>query len=184
MGHTLGTATIDMVSLGVALAVAVVAAITDIRKGKVYNWLTAPAVVLGLGLAFALSGLAGLGLSLFGIAVGLAVWFLQPLIGKPLGGGDVKLLIAVGALTGHMLLLRILLLSCVWAGAIAIVLAITRGKLWPCLKETICHLFSSLAAKTAGPLQSRVEGAKVPFAAATALGIVTTLVMLGTSSVI
>jgi len=184
MGHTLGTETIELVSLGVALAVAVVAAITDIRKGKVYNWLTAPAVVLGLGLTFALSGLAGLGLSLFGIAVGLAVWFLQPLIGKPLGGGDVKLLIAVGALTGHVLLLRILLLSCVWAGVIAIVLAIARGKLWPCLKETIYHLFSSLAARTASPLQSRVEGAKVPFAAATALGIVTTLVMLGTPGLI
>lgn len=182
MGHTLGTETIELVPLGVALAVAVVAAVTDIRKGKVYNWLTAPAVVLGLGLTLVLSGPAGLQLSLFGIAIGLAVWFLQPLIGKPLGGGDVKLLIAVGALTGHVLLLRILLLSCVWAGAIAIVLAVLRGKLWPCLKETMCHLFSSLVARTAGPLQSRVEGAKVPFAAATALGIVTTLVMLGAPS--
>jgi prepilin peptidase CpaA len=182
MGHTLGTQTIDVVPLAVALAVAVVAAVTDIRKGKVYNWLTAPAVVVGVGLTFLLSGPPGLKYSLFGIAVGLAVWFLQPLIGKPLGGGDVKLLIAVGALTGHLLLLRILLLSCVWAGLIAVVVAIARGKLWPCLKETLCHLFSSLAARTAGPLQSRAEGAKVPFAAATALGIVTTLVMLGTPS--
>jgi prepilin peptidase CpaA len=182
MGYTLGTETMVMVPLGVALAVAVVAAITDIRKGKVYNWLTAPAVVLGLGLALVLSGPTGLKWSLFGIAIGLAVWFVQPLIGKPLGGGDVKLLIAVGALTGHVLLLRILLLSCLWAGLIAIVLAVARGKLWPCLKETICHLFSAFVARAAGPLQSRIEGARVPFAAATALGIVTTLVMLGAPS--
>jgi prepilin peptidase CpaA len=179
MGHALGTETIETVSLGVALAVAAVATVTDLRKGKVYNWLTAPAVVLGLGLTLVLSGPAGLKFSLFGIGVGLAVWVLQPLIGKPLGGGDVKLLIAVGSLTGHLLLLRILLLSCVWAGAIAIVLAIVRGKLWPCLKETACHLLSSLAARTAGPVQTRAEGTRVPFAAATVLGILSTLVMLG-----
>ena len=183
MVHALGTETIGMVSLVAALAVAVVATVTDLRKGKVYNWLTAPAVVLGLGLTLVLSGPAGLKLSLFGIAIGLAVWVLQPIIGKPLGGGDVKLLIAVGSLTGHVLLLRILLLSCVWAGAIAIVLAIVRGKLWPCVKETVCHLISSLAARTVSPLQSRVEGTRVPFAAATVLGILSTLVMVGIPSV-
>jgi len=88
-------------------AIAVVAAIWDFVSGKIPNILTLGGVLLGLSLHTAVGyvdggsagALRGFGASLTGIAV----CSLVPLVSygrKEMGGGDVKLFAAIGALCG------------------------------------------------------------------------------------
>ncbi len=80
---------------------------TDLKSGKIYNWVTMPAMAGGLLLNFMIAGpsgaYAGLLNSCYGILVALIVFVFPYLIGA-LGGGDVKLLMAIGALKGHIFL--------------------------------------------------------------------------------
>lgn len=90
-----------------ALTVTAIAAAVDARTGHIPNWLTLP--VLGIAPVFAFAsgyaaggvgtGVAMLGTSLLGAflcALGPVVAFMR----GGLGGGDVKLLAAIGALLG------------------------------------------------------------------------------------
>ncbi|MFV1959997.1 MAG: prepilin peptidase, partial [Planctomycetota bacterium] len=73
---------------------------TDVRDGKVYNRLTYPAALLGLVLnATVRPPGVGLGQASLGLAVGFIPLFLAFAVGG-LGGGDVKLMGAVGAFLG------------------------------------------------------------------------------------
>jgi len=77
----------------------VVAAVIDGWKLKVPNWLTFPMVISGWVASTILFGWAGLGWSLLGTAVGLALLLPAYAIGG-MGAGDVKLLAGVGAWIG------------------------------------------------------------------------------------
>jgi len=82
------------------VALVVVGAYTDIRDRKIYDKTTFPAMAAGLvlaGLAAGWPGLRGAGL---GILVAFAV-FLIPTEAGAVGGGDAKLMLAVGALEGY-----------------------------------------------------------------------------------
>jgi len=82
-----------------ALIATLIAAFTDTRTGRIPNWLTYPALVLGPLFALALSGLQPMLLSMLGILVCALVPTL--LFAKSaMGGGDVKLLAALGGLLG------------------------------------------------------------------------------------
>lgn len=83
----------------ILMAVVIVAAATDLRSGRVYNWLVYPATVVGLLLGLAAGGWAGLKDHTLAAAIGFGLMFLCYAIGG-MGGGDVKLMAAVGALGG------------------------------------------------------------------------------------
>jgi prepilin peptidase CpaA len=125
MGHWLAFALL--------CATLVVAAVLDWRTGLVPNWLTYPAIVAGL-LFWTVAGLAtrggagaleGLLNSLGGFAAGFlpfaALFFLLGSIGEESGGGDVKLLGAIGALLGSW---RHTLDAVVYGYVVALVLAV------------------------------------------------------------
>lgn len=79
---------------------------TDLRYGKIYNFITMPAIGAGLVLnAFSNPGghISGL-LTSFAAAAGAFVFFIIPYKLGALGGGDVKLMMAIGALKGHIFL--------------------------------------------------------------------------------
>jgi len=80
---------------------------TDLKSGKIYNTLTLPAIAGGLLLNYMAPGqpsaYAGLLDSVYGILLALIVFIFPYLIGA-LGGGDVKLLMAIGALKGYLFL--------------------------------------------------------------------------------
>jgi prepilin peptidase CpaA len=82
-----------------AVAVAAVAAVTDHRTGHIPNWLTLPALFAGLFLGGMIGAAEGLLRSFFGaLLCGAVPWLLWRR--GALGGGDVKLLAALGALLG------------------------------------------------------------------------------------
>jgi prepilin peptidase CpaA len=86
----------------VSVTVALVAAVTDLRSGRIPNWLTFSAALVGLaGHSFA-QGVAGATASFVGIAICAAVPGIvyRSSQGRGIGGGDIKLLAALGALLG------------------------------------------------------------------------------------
>ena len=89
-----------MLSLTVfACAVALAAAATDIRERRIPNLLTLPGIALGIVLNGVLGGTGGLLWSVSGLLVG-GLTFLPFFLRGGLGGGDVKLMAAVGAIAG------------------------------------------------------------------------------------
>src|SRR4030095_1450397 len=89
----------------VVAAAAVTAAAIDLRIRRVPNVLTAGIALVGLGLAAMGLARVVLSLSFAGCLVGLGVMLPGYLIGA-MGGGDVKLLAAVGTLLGPGATLR------------------------------------------------------------------------------
>jgi prepilin peptidase CpaA len=85
----------------IALLVGVVAAITDYRTGRIPNRLTFSAMLLGFA-GHSLQGLASGVESLLGTAVCTAVPGMVYKVsrGQGIGGGDIKLFAALGALLG------------------------------------------------------------------------------------
>lgn len=71
----------------------------DLRRRHISNWLTGGGAAAGLLLGLATGGWRGLAAALAGAAVGFVVFLLFYLVGG-MGGGDVKLMAAFGALMG------------------------------------------------------------------------------------
>jgi prepilin peptidase CpaA len=105
--------------------VLIVAAVIDGWKLKVPNWITFPLVLSGWIYSTAYFGWEGLGWSLLGTVVGLALLLPAYAIGG-MGAGDVKLLAGVGAWMWSTTTLYAFCVSALVGGAIAIVMVLWR----------------------------------------------------------
>ncbi|WP_373231872.1 prepilin peptidase [Cohnella sp.] len=83
----------------VLLIVLSICVITDLKNRKIYNIVIFPAMVFAFLFHVLSDGWAGLGFSLLGFTLGLAILIIPFLMGG-MGAGDVKLLALVGALQG------------------------------------------------------------------------------------
>ena len=102
------------------LALTLLAAWSDWRSRRIPNWLTVPAIVLGIGVNTLAAGWPGAKASLEG--AGLALIILLPFVLKRgLGAGDWKLMAAVGAFLGPLFFLVALLVSVLVSGLMAMV---------------------------------------------------------------
>ena len=116
---------LPLVLQAVLLAVAIVAAIFDARYRRIPNWLVLAGLLLGIGLNAFLSEWAGLRSSLLGIGLAFLIYFPLYLL-RGMGAGDVKLMAAVGAITGWANWLGIFFLTAIVGGVAAIALLIGR----------------------------------------------------------
>lgn len=116
-------------SVEICLAIMVlIAAVSDIRSRTIPNWLTLAGIGAGLALHTYLSGWAGLKFAAAGLGVS-AVIFLPLFALRFLGGGDVKLMGAVGALSGVQNLIAIFIVDAILGGVAALVLVVVKGRL-------------------------------------------------------
>jgi prepilin peptidase CpaA len=92
----------------ICIIVAFIGMVTDTYKGKIYNWLTFPSIVLGWGLCFWLNGLPGLGYSFLATILGIAIYLPLAIIGA-YGMGDVKLMGAIGSICGSIFVFNVFL---------------------------------------------------------------------------
>ena len=107
-----------------------VAAVVDLRIHRIPNYLTVPTAVLGIAYhTFAPSGL-GMLVGLAGFAVGFGLLLIPGLMGGG-GMGDVKLLAALGAWLGPIMMLIAFAVSIICAAMLALAIVanstMTRG---------------------------------------------------------
>lgn len=118
----------ELVAFIAAILISGIAALTDWRAGKVPNWLTYPLLVLGplaYGIAHGSSGAISsvLGIFVCGL-VPMLLWFQGAV-----GGGDVKMIAAIGAVMGPLRGLEVELISLVVAALYALGRLAWEGKL-------------------------------------------------------
>lgn len=164
-----------------AVFLAVWAGGMDWRFRRIPNWLTLP----GLAVGFVVNGLAdgwpGLKASLLGAGLGLAI-LLPFVLLRALGGGDWKLVGALGAFLGPGRLVEVLIGSMLVAGVMALVVIVYKGRIRQSLRNMAHMLGSLVTLRLPGPEVSldNPESAKVPFGVAVAV----TVVLLGVERVL
>jgi prepilin peptidase CpaA len=109
-------------------AVVAIAAIFDIRFRRIPNWLVLAGIFAGFVWNSYAFGLTGLAHAAEGLGVGFILYFPLYLL-RARGAGDVKLLAAVGAITGPGNCVWIFFLTAILGGLIALVLLLVRGRL-------------------------------------------------------
>lgn len=137
-----------------AVAITAIAAIYDWRKGQIPNWVTLGPLGAGL-LAHALLGLVSHGMrgafwSLVGSLLGAIACGLVPALlwwKGAIGGGDLKLLLALGALLGPMLGIEAELYGFVAAALYAPARLAYEGKLLRTLGNTAALAFNPVLPK-------------------------------------
>jgi prepilin peptidase CpaA len=170
--------------LAVVLFAAVIAAVTDIWKFRVYNALTLP--LIASGLLFHVTVGQGIGDSLLGMLFGFGTLVVLYLVGG-MGAGDVKLMAGVGAWLGMKLTFYVFIASSISAGIYAVVLMILGGRLIETVVnlQILVHRMATLG-KYLGS-DDRVEAEVIrpdrrrriiPFGAMVAVGVVATLLYL------
>ncbi len=107
---------------------------SDLRWRRIPNCLTLPAIALGFLLNFLGNGWNGLIFAFFGFLVGMGLLILPYLLGG-MGGGDVKLMGALGAMLGSYAVLNIFLYATLVGGGMAIAVAIANRNLVETLKK-------------------------------------------------
>jgi prepilin peptidase CpaA len=112
------------------------AAAFDFQSRRVPNWLTLPALLLGIGLNVFLFHIAGLWISLEGLGLACLVYLPLYLL-RGMGAGDVKLMAAVGAIVGPANWFGIFLLTSLLGGAFALVLIAAKGR----FRQTIGNIW-------------------------------------------
>jgi prepilin peptidase CpaA len=127
----------------IILSIVSIAGYLDVRFGRIPNRFTGVALLLGLCAHALTSGWGGLGRSVAGAAVGTVLLF--PLfVLRALGGGDVKLVAALGAAVTSRPLLDILLLTLWIAAALAVPVIVWRWSWRPAasrLRAAIAHFW-------------------------------------------
>lgn len=108
-----------------AVLIVIAACISDVATARIPNALTVSAAVLGL--LFHAAAPPGLGIAhpVFGVLVGLAVFFPLFALGA-MGAGDVKLMAAVGAWVGWKSIVFVALYGSLAGGLLALIVAARR----------------------------------------------------------
>ena len=112
----------------VAIGVGITACVTDLRSRRIPNMLTFGAAGAALAYGVATGGWTGLGSAALGWGIG-ALAFIVPFALGGLGGGDVKLLAALGAWLGPVGAFWVALYAGVAGGVMALLVALATGSL-------------------------------------------------------
>ena len=163
---------------GIVVGASVVAMAFDLKSRRIPNLLTLPLLVAGLTAAVATRGAAGLADSLAGcLLLGLPYVALFLFAGG--GGGDAKLMGAIGAWVGFASGVTVLLAVAISGGVIGLAYAAMRGRLRPVLNNL--RVMGAGVARTAWRVHTPSEAAalmpdhaammKMPYGVAICVGV-------------
>ena len=165
-----------------AAVCALIGAGFDLRSRRIPNFVTGPAMLLGLLLHLSLDGWHGL---LSALASGLlcGIIFVIFYLAGGMGAGDVKLISAAGCLAGMSHAAYLLVLTSLAGGVMALALALARGR----LKQTLCNVLALTSHHSQAGLTPHPEinvlntnTLRLPYGVAIAAGCTLTLCLLGT----
>lgn len=146
-------------------------ALIDLRLRRVPNWLTLGIATLGIVMAGFRLGAVSMAAALVGFALGFTLMLPGHFIGAT-GGGDVKLLAALGTILGPFGILTAFLYAAVAGGVLALVVAMRRRSLGATMER------ASTLVRTRGANVAEIEGAstnnRFAYAPAIAIGAMAT----------
>ncbi len=119
---------VQYIPMSVVLLASLVAAVTDLRRLRIYNALTLPLIVSGMVYQGWVGGQLGIAHSVVAVAVSGGILLIPYILGG-IGAGDVKLMAGVGAWLGMPLTVYVFLASSLAAGVYAAVLLLRYGGL-------------------------------------------------------
>lgn len=166
-----------MIRIVIALPLAVLAVINDIKTFKIKNSLTLSFAILGFITNFILFGKEGLKDSLLGFVLPIIVLFLFFTL-KMLGAGDIKLFSAFGSILGVKGVIDVMLYSFFAGGIIAFILILVRRNGLVRLKyfyRYILACFLTRSILSYGDLDKKDNG-RFRFAYAIMMGLILTLI--------
>ena len=165
------------------IVLALACTFTDLWKGKIYNAVTYTAMIAGVVLQIALHGAGGIPLALGGFAVGFFPTFLLFALGG-MGGGDVKLLGAIGVLAGPVPTTQVMIVAFLFGGFFALIKLAWQGQLFRTLGRTLRY-FAGLMVPGLG--RTTLEGhqrVEIRFGLAICLAVIAVLLSLRAGGVV
>ena len=171
-GETVRDIVIGM-SDGLTVPFALAAGFADLRWRRIPNWLTYPAIPIAVLLHWIIAGKYAALLSLAGVAIGLAV-LLPFVLLRMLGGGDWKLVGALGAFFGARRLAPIFFLTLMISAIMALALVLWQRRIGQTLRNMGRITISLFTLQSLGTEHSIDDpaSAKVPFGIAAAIAVV------------
>ena len=160
-----------------AVGIAIAGCVTDLRSRKVPNALTFGATAGAFAFFLITAGWPALGWSAGGWLVGLLM-FLPLFALRGIGGGDVKLLAALGAWVGPAQVVWLALYTALAGGAFALIVALSRGY----ARQAFANVWSLLTFWRVAGLQPHpaltidsATAVRLPYALPIAAGLAVTL---------
>lgn len=142
---------------------------TDMRFGRIYNKLTLPCMAAGVTLGLINSGFLGMLGSIAGAGLVMAL-FLALGQKAGIGGGDIKMMMAVGALMGVRFAVWAMLFTAVAGAVLAIVVMASHGSLAATLRKMTARLYAKLTFRIPVEISSGSRGLKFRYSPAIAIG--------------
>jgi prepilin peptidase CpaA len=174
----------------IVLIAALIAAVTDVWKFKVYNALTLPLMAGGLLYHGVAGGPAALADSALGLLFGFAILLMFYAMGA-MGSGDVKLMAAIGAWLGMPMTFYVFIASALAGGLYAVTLLVLAGGiqeavinmhiLWLRMVSFSRHLGSDERIEAEVKRDDR-RRRLIPYAAMVAIGVISTLLWVHVGS--
>ena len=161
------------------LTVLIAACLYDVLTRRVPNWLTVGMLCAGLGARFVEHGIEAAGMGILGAVAGLAI-LIFPFHKRWVAGGDVKLLVAIGAWLGPLELALAALVASVVGGLLSVYYLLrSPGERQ---KEILTNLRLSFFIRTIPDIGPRSKRESPPYTLALAAGAITILI-LGRSNI-
>lgn len=166
---------VTLLALGTLVVVIVASVYTELKESRIPNWITGSGILVGLLLGYVPGGLS-FGASVGGFCVGFGFLFLFYMFGG-LGGGDVKLMGAVGALLGYPLVLATLVYTAFVGAIMAVFVLIWRRDLWQGILRAFYVFFRF---RRSAPDETTDDGAEqtsvtIPYGIAICIGCIMTV---------
>jgi len=153
-----------------------VSAYWDLRYRKIPNWATLPGIVLGLGMNGLFRGWGGMKASGAGFLIGFGA-LLVLFVLSWMGGGDVKLMAAIGALKGYPFVVSALWCSLIAGVLLGVIMLIWNRKTLRTFKNIFLVIGSRLTPLIPKQDIKREETQKIPFGLAIVLGTLWAMIM-------
>lgn len=154
---------------GLLFAALIISAYTDVARGKVYNWCTYPAILLGIASHCLIGYQTGDWLwivwGVLGLLIGAGLFLLPYRFGL-VGGGDVKLMGAVGALQGPNFVILSAFLSAVVGAIFGLSILIWKGR----LREGLRNFGGAMLRPWKLKERTAADDTRLPYGLAIALG--------------
>jgi len=154
-----------LVSLGAVAVVLTMAVYLELKESRIPNWLTVSGMLVGLAVGYLPGGIS-LRSSVLGLLMGFGFMFVFYMFGG-IGGGDVKLMGAVGALVGHGLIGPTLIYTAIVGGFMAVMVLIWQKSFWSGLKRGMRMLIRGRPQEAA---QEERKPTTIPYGIAIAAG--------------